>query len=433
MSGTHNATIRRVVISAWIGNSIEYYDFLLYGLASALVFSHVFFPAANPFTATLSSFASFGVGFISRPVGALFFGNRGDTVGRKNTLLITLGGMGAVTFLIGCLPSYASIGALAPALLITLRFLQGFMVGGEWSGAMLMVIEHASDKHRGLLSAISQTGGFTGQLLATGAFIFISTFPEEYLLSWGWRIPFWLSALLVLPGLYMRHRLDETPVFRAFKKEQRLQTIWQKEESPVVNVIRKQWRSILLIIILRFAESVPFFLATVFAVSWATSQLEVSQLTMLYVVMIACLVAYPMHVLYGVMSDRKGCRQVYIFGALWVAAMAFPFFWLLESRSLTLIMVGYVLFINVGHNALNAVHPSFFAGLFQPPVRYSGSSIGAQLGAVVAGGFTPFIAKALTAVYDNSWTLVAGYVVLTALASVFAARVAPKTVLSSSP
>ncbi|EBR1649793.1 MHS family MFS transporter, partial [Salmonella enterica] len=149
MSGTYNATIRRVVISAWIGNSIEYYDFLLYGLASALVFGPLFFPGASPLTATLSSFASFGVGFISRPLGALFFGNRGDTLGRKNTLLITLGGMGAVTFLIGCLPSYASIGALAPALLVILRFLQGFMVGGEWGGAMLMVVEYAAGKHRG--------------------------------------------------------------------------------------------------------------------------------------------------------------------------------------------------------------------------------------------------------------------------------------------
>lgn len=260
MSGTYNATIRRVVISAWIGNSIEYYDFLLYGLASALIFGPLFFPGASPLTATLSSFASFGVGFISRPLGALFFGNRGDTLGRKNTLLITLGGMGAVTFLIGCLPSYASIGALAPALLVILRFLQGFMVGGEWGGAMLMVVEYAAGKHRGRLSALSQTGGLTGQLLATGAFIVVTQLPKDALLLWGWRIPFLLSALLVLPGLYMRHRLDETPVFRAFKKQQAIKHMQQKEERPVVKVVREQWRSILLIIILRFAESVPFFL-----------------------------------------------------------------------------------------------------------------------------------------------------------------------------
>ncbi|EGH8509186.1 MHS family MFS transporter [Salmonella enterica] len=366
MSGTYNATIRRVVVSAWIGNSIEYYDFLLYGLASALVFGPLFFPGASPLTATLSSFASFGVGFISRPLGALFFGNRGDTLGRKNTLLITLGGMGAVTFLIGCLPSYASIGALAPALLVILRFLQGFMVGGEWGGTMLMVVEYAAGKHRGRLSALSQTGGLTGQLLATGVFIVVTQLPQEALLSWGWRIPFLLSALLVLPGLYMRHRLDETPVFRAFKKQQAINHRQQREERPVVKVVREQWRSILLIIILRFAESVPFF-------------------------------------------------------------------WLLESRSLILMTMGYVLLINIGHNSLNAVQPSFFAGLFHPPVRYSGSSIGAQLGAVVAGGFTPFIAKALSAVYDNSWTLVAGYVVLTALASAFAAKIAPETVLPHSP
>lgn len=168
--------------------------------------------------------------------------------------------MGAVTFLIGCLPSYASIGALAPALLVILRFLQGFMVGGEWGGAMLMVVEYAAGKHRGRLSALSQTGGLTGQLLATGAFIVVTQLPKDALLLWGWRIPFLLSALLVLPGLYMRHRLDETPVFRAFKKQQAIKHMQQKEERPVVKVVREQWRSILLIIILRFAESVPFFL-----------------------------------------------------------------------------------------------------------------------------------------------------------------------------
>lgn len=209
MSGTYNATIRRVVISAWIGNSIEYYDFLLYGLASALVFGPLFFPGASPLTATLSSFASFGVGFISRPLGALFFGNRGDTLGRKNTLLITLGGMGAVTFLIGCLPSYASIGALAPALLVILRFLQGFMVGGEWGGAMLMVVEYAAGKHRGRLSALSQTGGLTGQLLATGAFIVVTQLPKDALLLWDGvflfcSVRFWCCLDYICVIVWMR-------------------------------------------------------------------------------------------------------------------------------------------------------------------------------------------------------------------------------------
>lgn len=249
----------------------------------------------------------------------------------------------------------------------------------------------------------------------------------------GMAYSFSAQCALVVPGLYMRHRLDETPVFRAFKKQQAINNMQQREERPVVKVVREQWRSILLIMILRFAESVPFFLATVFAVSWASTQLGIASLTILYIVMITCLMAYPMHMLFGILSDRRGCRQVYIFGAFFVAVMAFPFFWLLESRSLILMIVGYILLINIGHNSLNAVQPTFFAGLFYPPVRYSGSSIGAQLGAVVAGGFTPFIAKALSAVYDNSWTLVAGYVVLTALASAFAAKIAPETVLPHSP
>ncbi len=423
------SSIRRVVISSWIGNTIEFYDFLLYGLASALVFSRVFFPNVSPMTAMLASFATFGVGFVARPLGGVFFGHMGDTLGRKITLLITLGGMGTATFLIGCLPSYDSIGIWAPILLVVLRFVQGFLVGGEWGGAMLMVVESAPANRRGLLGSIPQTGGFSGQLLATGVFALVTQLPEEQLLSWGWRIPFMLSVILVFVGLYVRRRLDETPVFQEVQKQQKLsaQRAARKEESPVVTVVRDQWRSILLIMVLRFAESVPFFMTTVFAVSYATSQLGVDKQTMLNVIMATCVLAFPMHMLFGSLSDKIGRRPVYIFGALCAAAMAFPFFWLLESGSFVLMALGYILLINIAHNSINAVQPSFFTELFGPKVRYSGASIGAQLGAIVAGGFTPFIAKGLTAIDHNDWTLVACYVVVAALVAAYAAWRAPET------
>lgn len=423
------SSIRRVVVSSWIGNTIEYYDFLLYGLASALVFSKVFFPNVSPLTAMLASFATFGVGFVARPLGGVFFGHMGDTLGRKITLLITLGGMGAATFLIGCLPSYNSIGIWAPILLVVLRFVQGFLVGGEWGGAMLMVVESAPANRRGLLGSIPQTGGFSGQLLATGIFALVTQLPEQQLLSWGWRIPFMLSVVLVLVGMYMRRRLDETPVFQEVQRQQKLnpKKVVQKEESPVITVVRDQWRSILLIMVLRFAESVPFFMTTVFAVSYATTQLGVDKQTMLNVIMSTCVLAFPMHMLFGALSDKVGRRPVYIFGALFAAAMAFPFFWLLESGSFVLMVLGYILLINIAHNSINAVQPSFFTELFGPKVRYSGASIGAQLGAIVAGGFTPFIAKGLTAIDNNDWTLVACYVVIAALVAAYAAWRAPET------
>ncbi|TKI04675.1 MFS transporter [Martelella alba] len=425
----HKSNIRRIVISSWIGNTIEFYDFLLYGLASALVFSHLFFPSISPLAATLASFATFGVGFVARPLGGIFFGHMGDTLGRKATLLITLGGMGLATFLTGCLPVYDQVGIWAPILLVILRFAQGFLVGGEWGGAMLMVVESAPANRRGLLGSIPQTGGFSGQLLATGVFALMTLLPEEKLMTWGWRVPFLLSFVLVLLGLWMRRKLDETPVFREVRQREHLQkgTVAAKKESPVVEVVRKQWRSILLIMVLRFAESVPFFLATVFAVSYATGQLGVEKQTILGVVMATCVLAFPMHALFGALSDKVGRRPIYLFGALFAAAMAFPFFKLLESGSFALMVLGYILLINIAHNSINAVQPAFFTELFGPKVRYSGASIGAQLGAIVAGGFTPFIAKGLTVLDNNGWTLVASYVTLAALVAAYAAWRAPET------
>jgi len=346
----------------------------------------------------------------------------GDTLGRKRTLIITLVMMGLATFAIGLLPGHRSIGIAAPLLLVLLRFIQGFAVGGEWGGAMLMVVENAPDGRRGFFGAWPQTGGFSGQLLATGIFTLVGLLPKEQYMAWGWRIPFFLSAALVLVGLYLRNRLDETPVFMMAQKNAA-----PRKHSPVIEVIRNSWRSLVLIMLLRFAESVPFFLATVFAVSYATSQLGISKQKMLLLVMSVCVLAFPMHGLFGAISDRVGRRPVYIFGALCSAGFAFPFFYLLQSGSIPLMLLGYILLINIAHNSINAVQPAFFTELFGPSVRYSGASLGAQLGAIVAGGFTPFIAKALSAMAGNSWQPVATYLVVVSLISAGAAYFAPET------
>lgn len=417
------AEIRMVVLSSFIGNSIEYYDFFVYGLATALVFGKLFFPMVSPLTATLAAFATFGVGFLARPLGGVVFGHLGDTIGRKRTLVITLLTMGIATTLVGFLPTYAQVGILAPALLVLLRFLQGFAVGGEWGGAMLVVVESAPQKYRGLLGAIPNTGGFSGQLGGTAMFALLGLLPSDQMLSWGWRVPFIVSFLLVMFGLYLRIHLDETPVFK------RLQAAGTARHggSPALEVIRTSWRRLLLVIAMVFAIQVPFFLATVFAVSYATNQLGVPQQTLLGVILATCVIAFPSHCFFGWLSDRIGRRPVYIFGAVLAAVFAFPFFYLLESGSFGLMVLGYILLLNVAHNAMNAVEPTLFTEIFGAKTRYSGVSIGLQFGSVIAGGFTPFIAKALTAVDGNRWTLVAIYVIAACALSVVAALIAPET------
>ncbi|AHF75416.1 Major facilitator superfamily transporter [Sodalis praecaptivus] len=421
MQNVSKKEMRLAVISSLVGSMLEFYDFQIYGMAAALVFNILFFPDVDPTTALLASFATFGVGFIARPLGGMFFGYLGDIIGRKKTLVITLIGMGIVSCLTGLLPGYMQIGLWAPALLVLLRFLQGFLVGGEWGGAALLVYEYAPPHRRGFFGVFPQIGGFLGNLLSAGTFALVTLLPQDDLLSWGWRIPFLSSAILLGVGLFVRAKLDETP---AFKEMQRQELILKDQKTkktiPTVEVIKNSWRSILTIMLLRLGESVPYYVVTVFAVSYA-STLGIERGTMLLAIVLVCILACPMHLLYGALSDKIGRRKIYLFGAIVAAISPFPFFWALESHSFVLMLLGYVLVINIAHNAINSMQPSLFSELFNTKVRYSGISIGSQFGAILAGGFTPLIATSLARYDGGHWTLVALYVTAASMVTVLTA------------
>lgn len=421
----------KVTASSFLGNTLEYYDFLVYGTAAAVVFPKVFFPDAGGFVATLSAFGTFAVGFLARPLGGLFFGNRGDRHGRKSTLMVTLVVMGLSTILIGLLPGYAAIGIWAPILLVALRLVQGFAVGGEWGGSMIIVLESAPPNRRGFFSAWPNTGGFSAQILITAVFAYVYTLSEEQLLSWGWRIPFLLSAVVLVVTYWMRRSLHETPVFTkavapAEQKEKGAEPD-RPARGPIRTIFVDDWRNLLLIIGLRFAESVPYFLLTVFALSYGASALGLEKSQLNNAILIAAVLSFVSHGVFAAISDRIGRRPVYLFGAVVVFVMAFPFFALLHSGSFALIVLGYVLVLNLGHNAINAIQPAFFAELFPADRRYTGAAAGREIASVFAGGLTPFVATALAGEDGTRWPLVAGYVMIGALITMFAVYKAPES------
>jgi MHS family shikimate/dehydroshikimate transporter-like MFS transporter len=417
----------KVTASSFLGNTLEYYDFLVYGTAAAVVFPQVFFPDSSGFVATLAAFGTFAVGFLARPLGGLFFGRRGDMHGRKSTLLVTLTVMGLSTILIGLLPGYGAIGIWAPLLLVVLRLAQGFAVGGEWGGSMIIVLESAPPKRRGFYTAWPNTGGFSAQILITLSFAWVYTLPEADLLSWGWRVPFLLSAVILVVTFWMRRSLSETPVF-----EESVAPTTEEPGAPaaagtIVSTFRDDWRNLLLILGLRFAEALPYFLLTVFALSYGNKALGIDRGTLNNAILVVSVLAFVAHGVFAAISDRIGRRPVYFFGSVVVFAMAFPFFGLLHTGSFLLITLGYVLVLNLGHNAINAVQPAFFAELFPADRRYTGAAAGREIASILAGGLTPFIATALAGPDGTRWPLVAGYVMLGAVLSMIAVWKAPET------
>jgi metabolite-proton symporter len=413
-------SIRKVSLASFIGTTIEWYDYFLYGTAAALVFNQLFFPNVEPLIGTLSAFATFAVGFVARPLGGAIFGHYGDRIGRKAMLVLTLLMMGIATFLIGLLPTYEAIGIWAPILLVVLRLVQGFGVGGEWGGAVLLAVEHSPGGRRGYYGSWPQMGVPAGLLLSTGVFTAFSSLPNEQFLAWGWRVPFLLSILLVAVGLYIRLAILETPAFRQVQETQ------TEARMPIMDVLRTQPKGVLLVIGVRIAENGSFFIFSVFVLSYATEQLGLARSMVLAGVMIAAAIQLFAVPVWGALSDRVGRRPVYLFGAAFTLLFAFPSFWLINTQATILVWLAIVLALAVGHAAMYGPQAAFLPELFGTRIRYSGIAFSRELASVFAGALSPFIATALLAWAGSYWP-VAVYLAVMALITVVAVYLAPET------
>ncbi|WP_393054523.1 MFS transporter [Streptomyces sp. LN549] len=422
------SNLRRIVAASLIGTTIEWYDFFLYGSAAALVFNKLFFPESEPLVGTLLSFLTYAVGFAARPIGALVFGHYGDRLGRKKLLVLSLLMMGGATFAIGLLPTHSTVGVAAPVLLTVLRLVQGFALGGEWGGAVLLVSEHGDAKRRGFWASWPQTGAPAGQLLATGVLSALTALMSDSTFeAWGWRIPFLLSGVLVIIGLWIRLSVDESPLFKAAlaQAEERRAATGAAEKMPVVAVLRHHWRDVLIAMGARMAENISYYVITAFILVYATTAADLSKQTALNAVLIASAIHFAVIPLWGALSDRVGRRPVYLVGAVGVGLWMFPFFALIDSRSFWSLLLA----VTVGlffHGAMYAPQAAFFSELFATRMRYSGASIGAQFSSVAAGAPAPLIATALLADYNSS-TPIALYVIAAALITVLAVVCAKET------
>ena len=407
--GTGERTSMRTVATAsLVGATMEWYDFMLYGVASALVLGPLFFPDFSALAGTLAAFGTYGIGFAARPIGGLIFGHYGDKVGRKSMLVLTLLIMGVATFLVGLLPTFEQIGVWAPILLVLLRVFQGIGLGGEYGGAALMTIEHAPRDERGFWGSLPQLGSPGGLLIATGVLSLFATLPEEQFLAWGWRVPFLLSAVLLVVGLFIRLRIMETPAF------QEMQESGTEARMPILDLLRSYPRNIALTLGARLAETAAFGVFNTFAISYAGSQLGLPEDRILNGVLIASAGQLLMFPVFGWLSDRVGRRPMYMTGAAVVGLMAFPFFLLLNTEVTALVWLGLSFGFIFGNGLMFSVQATFFSELFGVRVRYSGVSLAYQLGGVL-GGFVPFIATALLAAGGGEPWLVSTFLAALAL------------------
>ena len=414
------ASVARVVAASFVGTAIEWYDFFLYGTAAALVFNKLFFPTIDPVAGTMAAFGTYAVGFIARPFGGVLFGHYGDRFGRKSALVATLVLVGFSTFAIGLLPTYAAAGVLAPVLLVLLRFVQGLGVGGEWAGAVLMVAERGDPRWRGFSASWVQAGAPVGLLLATGAFGLATLLPEGDFLAWGWRVPFLLGVVLTLVGLFLRLKVLESPIFaKAIAGA-------KPEGLPLVEVLRKHPRNVLLAMGARVAENGFYYFFTVFALSYGTQHLGLPRALLIDGVLLAAvahLVATP---LFGALSDRVGRKPVYLGGAAFLACFAFPFFFMVGTRQTEWVYLAIVIGM-IGHAAMYGPQAAFLSELFGTRVRYTGASLGYQLAAPLSGGLAPLVATALLTWSEGDPWPVGVYLVGMALVTVVAVLLAVET------
>lgn len=380
--------MRRVAFASMIGTSVEWYDFFIFGTASALVFGRLFFPTFSELAGTLAAFASFAVGFVARPVGGVLFGHIGDRIGRKTTLVVTLTMMGVATFLIGLMPTYSVIGVWAPILMVVLRFVQGLAVGGEWGGAVLMATEHSGGERRGFFGSFAQVGSAVGGLMSTGMFLLMQQLPEDDFLSWGWRVPFLVSIALVFVGLFIRLRIMESPVFAQIKEARRVIKV------PVVQLLRSDAHNVLLAAGTYLAHGVLFYALTVYTLAYTTSEYGLAENTYLVGITAASAIQIITIPSLGALSDRLGRRQVIMFGTLFIIAFAVPLHFMITSQVAELAWLAVIIGICIGHNAVYAPTAALYSEMFPANVRYSGASLGYQLGGAIAG-FVPLTAASL--------------------------------------
>jgi MFS family permease len=407
------------VFASAVGTTIEWYDFFLYGTAAGLVFEKLFFSGLSGPAAQFASFGTFAVGFLARPIGGFVFGHFGDRLGRKKMLVLTLLLMGASTFLIGALPSYAAIGVTAPVLLVLLRVLQGLSAAGEQSGANSLTLEHAPDGRRGFFTSFTLSGTQAGLILATFVFIPVAALPDDQLYSWGWRIPFFLSLVVVAVGYWVRRTLPETPEF------EKVEQAHEVAKLPVAVLFRDHWASVLRVIFCALVSVVSTIVAT-WSLTYATDTVGLDKATYLWVVVAANVVALGAIPLWARLSDRVGRRPVFAFGALGSAVCVFPFLWSVGQGNFALIFVFGILLSGVVYSAANGIWPSLYGEMFSTKVRYSGMAIGTQIGFAL-GGFSPAIATAIAGVGQNAWLPVAVFTAAAATVSGVCALTARET------
>ena len=408
-----DAAANKALISSFIGSTIEWYEFFIYGTAAALVFNKLFFPQFDALAGTLLSLSTFTIAFIARPIGAAIFGHFGDRIGRKATLIVTLTMMGACTFLIGVLPTYESVGVTAAALLVFLRLVQGLSLGGEYSGAVLMSIEHAGSERAGLFGALIASGAAWGLLLATLAFLAVAQFGDAAFLDWGWRIPFLISAVLVIVGLIIRLKVSESPEFEALQSAKKIR------KAPVIDVFREYPGAVILTAISTIAAGNTFYVAAVFSLTYATQHLGVDRSLILLVVLSGFALAACGMVYFGWLSDRFGHKFVFLCGAAFMTISPFPFFHLLEAREFWIMLLAFIcLFLPFCANF--GLLPTFVAEGFPTEIRYSGMALGYTIGTIFGSAMAPLVATYLLG-KTGSWHSIAIYMSASAVVSFIAA------------
>jgi metabolite-proton symporter len=419
----------KVAVASLVGTSIEWYDFFLYNTAAALVFNRVFFPQFDPLVGTLLAFTTYSVGFIARPFGGVIFGHFGDRLGRKQMLYLTLLVMGLASTVVGLIPTYAQIGIWAPILVTLMRVCQGIGIGGEWGGAVVMAVEHAPAGRRGLWGSFPQMGVAVGGTLSALAMWLATKLPSAQFLSWGWRVPFLFSVVLVVIGIWVRMTVAESPAFLKIKDQK------AEERVPLWVVLKNHPKSVLLAMGLRYAENGLYYLITVFPITYVIIALKMGRQALLPGLVISGVIGTMAMPLYGSLSDKIGRRPVYLFGACMCGILAFPLFWMLDKAPQNILWgwAGIIVFMQFGHSAMYGPQGSFLAELFPTKVRYSGASLGYQLAGVFAGGLSlPVATLLLLRAHNQSWMVslyIISFSVITVIATLFVKETYKKDVL----